>query len=94
MQLPQIKRIDFQLDDFMHSALVSVSGTSEDLFIHVQLIDSFIRKVFGVEHIRFNHQKGQLKIGENRHPFVYQIAQLISMELREESGMQPALRVV
>jgi len=68
----------------MHSALVSISGTKEDMFVHIQLINSFLRKIFGVEHIRFSNQKGEIKLQDAGHPFVYQIAQLISTKLSEE----------
>ena len=68
----------------MHSALVSISGTKGEMFVHIQLIDSFLRKIFGVEHIRFCNYKGEIKLEEAKHPFVYQIAQLISLQINEE----------
>jgi hypothetical protein len=68
----------------MHSALVSISGTNEEMFIHIQLINSFIKKVFGVEHIRFRNYKGQIKLQENKYPFVYQVAQLVTLQLKDE----------
>jgi hypothetical protein len=68
----------------MHSALVSISGTNEEMFIHIQLINSFMKKVFGVEHIRFRNYKGQIKLQENKHPFVYQVAQLVTLQLKDE----------
>lgn len=68
----------------MHSALVSISGTKDEMFVHIQLINSFLRKIFGVEHIRFSSQKGEIKIPEAKHPFVYQIAQLITSQLSDE----------
>lgn len=70
----------------MHSALVSISGTGDDMFIHVQLIHSFLRKIFGVEHIRFYNQKGVIRLEEAKHPFVYQVAQLVCSKLTEEIG--------
>jgi hypothetical protein len=84
MKLALIKKIDFKFSNLMHSALVSISGTKDDMFIHIQLMNSFLRKVFGVEHIRFSSQKGEIKIQEAKHPFVYQIAQLITSQLSEE----------
>ena len=68
----------------MHSAVVSLSGTPDEMFIHIQLINSFLRKISGVEHIRFCYQQGQIKLRETKHPFVYQIAELINSTLREE----------
>ena len=68
----------------MHSALVSISGTQEEMFIHIQLINSYMKKVFGVEHIRFYNQNDQIKLQENKHPFVYQVAQLVTSQLKDE----------
>ena len=68
----------------MHSALVSINGTSDEMFVHIQLINSFLRKIFGVEHIRFYTQKGEIKLREAKHPFVYEVAQIISLQLSEE----------
>lgn len=68
----------------MHSALVSISGNSDEMFVHIQLINSFLRKIFGVEHIRFCKYKGEIKLQEAKHPFVYQVAHLISAKLSEE----------
>jgi hypothetical protein len=84
MELALIKKMDFKFSNLMHSALVSISGTSEDMFIHIQLINSFLQKIFGVEHIRFYNQKGEIKLQEAKHPFIYQIAQLICTKLSEE----------
>jgi len=86
MKVALIKKIDFKFSNLMHSALVSISGTKDEMFIHIQLINSFLRKIFGVEHIRFSSQKGEIKISEAKHPFVYQIAQLITSQLSEEFG--------
>lgn len=84
MKLAIIKRIDFTFSNLVHSALVSISGTKDEMFVHIQLINSFLRKIFGVEHIRFSTCKGEIKLQEAKHPFVYQVAQLISVKLREE----------
>jgi len=84
MELALIKKIDFKFSNLMHSALVSISGSSDDMFIHIQLINSFLRKIFGVEHIRFSSHKGEIKLVDAKHPFVYQIAQLITSKLSEE----------
>lgn len=68
----------------MHSALVSISGTKDEMFVHIQLINSFIRKIFGVEHIRFYNEKGQIKIQDYKHPFVYQVAQIVISEINDD----------
>lgn len=68
----------------MHSALVSISGTKDEMFIHIQLINSFIKKIFGVEHIRFCDHNGEIKMQEYRHPFVYQVAQIITLQIKED----------
>jgi len=68
----------------MHSALVSISGTTDEMFVHIQLINSFMKKIFGVEHIRFFNCNGEIKVKEYKHPFVYEVAQLITSKLREE----------
>lgn len=68
----------------MHSALVSISGTKDEMFVHIQLINSFLRKIFGVEHIRFSNHNGQILLQDAKHPFAYQVAQLISVKLNEE----------
>lgn len=80
----------------MHSALVSISGSGDELYIHVQLIHSFLRKVLEVEHIRFCSQNGQIRLQEEKHPFVYQVAQLINATLSEDIQSMRAglLRVV
>lgn len=68
----------------MHSSLVSISGTNHEMFVHIQLIHSFLRRIFGVEHIRFYHHNGKIQLQEAKHPFVYQVAKLISLQLNEE----------
>ena len=68
----------------MHSALVSISGTKDEMFVHIQLMHSFIKKVFGIEHIRFYNYKGEIKLQEAKHPLVHQIAQLINSKLKDE----------
>jgi hypothetical protein len=84
MKFALIKKIDFTFSNLMHSALVSISGTKDEMFVHIQLINSFLRKVFGVEHIRFSNHNGEIKLQEARYPFVYQVAKLISLQLNEE----------
>jgi hypothetical protein len=87
MKLALIKKIDFKFSNLMHSALVSISGTKEEMFVHIQLINSFLKKIFGVEHIRFSNHNGEIEVHEYKHPFVYQVAQLITLQLKEE--LQP-----
>jgi len=84
MKFALIKKIDFTFSNLMHSALVSISGTKDEMFVHIQLINSFLQKIFGVEHIRFSNHNGQIIIQEAKHPFVYQVAQLINAKLSEE----------
>jgi len=84
MKLALIKKIGFTYSNMLHSALVSISGTKEEMYIHIQLINSFLRKIFGVAHIRFSSYKGEIKMQDAKHPFVYQIAQLITSKLSEE----------
>lgn len=84
MKLALIKKIDFKFSNLMHSALVSISGSKDEMFVHIQLINSFLKKIFGVEHIRFSNHNGEIEIVEYKHPFVYQVAQLITLQLKEE----------
>jgi len=84
MKFALIKKIDFTFNNLMHSALVSISGTKDDMYIHIQLINSFLRKIFDIEHIRFYSCKGEIKLKEAKYPFVHQIAQLINLKLEEE----------
>jgi hypothetical protein len=69
MKLATIKKIDFKFSNLMHSALVSISGTKGEMFVHIQMIDSFLQKVFGVEHIRFCNYKGEIKTGRSQTSF-------------------------
>lgn len=96
MEFALIKKMDFTFSNLMHSALVSISGTKDEMFVHIQLINSFLRKIFGVEHIRFSNHNGQIILQDAKHPFVYQVAQLISVKLREElqDNNAAALRAV
>ena len=96
MNIPVIKKIDFHYNNLMHSAVVSICGSSEEMFVHVQLINSFLRKIFGVEHIRFFNKNGQIQLQELKHPFMSQIAGLISDQLKPhlEEGNVTALRIV
>jgi len=66
MKLALIRKIDFKYSNLMHSALVSINGTAEDMFVHIQLINSFLYKIFGVEHIRFSNENGQIKLQETQ----------------------------
>ena len=68
----------------MHSALVSISGDEEESYVHVQLLQSFFKKVFGIEHIRFRNYHGELQLEETKYPFVQQIAALVSSRVNEE----------
>jgi hypothetical protein len=84
MKFALIKKMDFTFSNLIHTALVSISGTKDEMFVHVQLMNSFMQKIFGVEHIRFCNCKGEIKLLEAKHPFVYQVAQLVSLQLNEE----------
>jgi hypothetical protein len=84
MKLALIKKIDFKFSNLMHSALVSISGTKDEMFVHIQLINSFMKKIFGVEHIRFLNHNGEIQVQEHKHPFVYQVAQIITMQIKED----------
>jgi hypothetical protein len=84
MRLPLIKKIDFPFNNIMHSAVVSISGTKDEMFVHIQLMNSFIKKIFGVEHIRFSSRNGEIKLLEYRHSFVFQVAQIITSQIEEE----------
>lgn len=96
MKLATITKMDFTFSNLMHSALVSVICDDEKTFVHIQLINSFLRKVFGVEHIRFYNYKGEIKLKEVRHPFVYQIASLINVKVNEQflTTVPHSLRIV
>jgi hypothetical protein len=84
MKLASILKIEFTLSNLAHSALVSISGETDNRFVHVQLINSFFKKVFGVEHIRFYKRNGELFLGETKYPFVKQIATLVSSKVDSE----------
>lgn len=84
MKQALIKKIDFKFSNLMHSALVSMSGTGDQMFVHIQLINSFMKKIFGVEHIRFFSSNGEIKVEEYKHPFVYQVAQIVTSEIKDE----------
>jgi hypothetical protein len=84
MKLAIIRKLDFKFSNLMHSALVSISGTEDKMFIHIQFTHSFIKKIFGIEHIRFYSQGGEIKLQDTGHPFVYQVAQLVTSRLSEE----------
>lgn len=95
MKLASITKIDFKFSSLMHSALVSIAGDAENMFVHVQLINSFLKKVFGVEHIRFHTNSGEIQIEEAKHPFVYQVAKLITSKVKElNTANENPLRVV
>lgn len=87
MKLASIKKIDFTFSSLMHSALVSISGDVDEMYVHVQLINSFVYKVFGVEHIRFLAARDEIKIKEDKHPFLHPIAKLIADKVKEEWPM-------
>jgi hypothetical protein len=76
--------MDFTLSNLMHSALVSISGDVDESYVHVQLLQSFFKKVFGVEHIRFRNHHGELHLEEAKYPFVRQIAAVVSARVNKE----------
>ena len=84
MKLATIIRMDFNFSNLMHSALVSISGDKEESYVHVQLLQSFFKKVFGIEHIRFRNFHGELQVEETKYPFIQQIAALVSMRVNQE----------
>lgn len=95
MKPASIIRMDFKFSNLMHSALVSITGDNEKTYVHIQLINSFLRKVAGIEHIRFYDYNGEIRLDDANHPFVYQIAQLVNARLIEEvKGNWSPLRVV
>lgn len=96
MQFALIKKIDFKFSSLAQSALVSISGTNDNMFVHIQLINSFLQKIFGVEHIRFSRKCGEINLQDVKHPAVYQIAQLVSSQIAGEfqETNSPELRVV
>lgn len=81
MKLASIIRMDFNVGNLMHSALVSISGDAKENFIHVQLLQSFFKKVFGVEHIRFRNQNGNIELEDIRFPFMRDIATTVNKNL-------------
>jgi len=76
--------MDFNFSNLMHSALVSISGDMDDSYIHIQLLQSFFKKVFGIEHIRFRNYHGELQLEETKYPFIQQIAKLVSTRVSQE----------
>jgi len=96
MKLATITKMDFTFSNLMHSALVSVICDDEKTFVHIQLINSFLRKVFGLEHIRFYNYRGEIKLKDVEHPFVYQIAKLVSLKVNEKMNPRVShpLRIV
>ena len=76
--------MEFKLSNLMHSALVSITGDSDEMFIHVQLINSFFKKIFGVEHIRFCAYKDKVVIRDIKHPFAYELARAVSSIVRKQ----------
>ena len=56
------------------------------LFIHIQLIDSFFKKIFGVEHIRFKNFNGEIIIGEVKHPCVHSIVKQVNLQLIDDAN--------
>jgi len=77
MKLASILKMEFRSSNLVHSALVSICGTAEEMFVHVQLINSFWKKLFGIEHIRFYWRNGELIVEEARHPSVHQIVKMV-----------------
>jgi hypothetical protein len=96
MKLALIRKIDFKFSSLAQSALLSISGTTDDMFIHMQLINSLLQKIFGVEHIRFSIKCGEINLEDVQHPVLYQIAQLVSSQIAEEfqKTASQALRAV
>jgi len=84
MKLATILMMDFNLSNLVHSALVSISGDKDENYVHVQLLQSFFKKVFGIEHIRFRNYHGKLQVEEARYPFIQQIAALVSLRVNQE----------
>jgi len=84
MKLATIMHMDFSFSNLMHSALVSVSGDKEETYVHVQLLQSFFKKVFDIEHIRFRNYHGELQVEETKYPFIRQIAALVSLHLNQQ----------
>ncbi|MGZ5190382.1 MAG: hypothetical protein ACXWCZ_05135 [Flavisolibacter sp.] len=81
MKLAKITKIDFNLANLMHTALVSIRGDENESFIHVQLLQSFFKKVFGVEHIRYKYQNGKIALEEVTYPFMRDIASVVNKNL-------------
>ena len=88
--------MEFKLSNLMHYVLVSVRGNAGEFYVHIQLIHSFFKKIFGVEHIRFTGMKDELILKEGKHPFMYELAKLVHDRIKNELQMSsgPSLRAV
>ena len=90
--------MELRSSNLVHSALVSICGTAEEMFVHVQLINSFWKKLFGIEHIRFYSRHGELIIEEVKHPLVHQIVKtvyaLVCTEIKSPQQGAGGLRAI
>lgn len=84
MELALIRKMDFRFSNLMHTAVVSMCSNREGKFVHIQLVNSFLCKLFGIEHIRFINEKGKIKLQAPANPFAWQVAELVNEKLNED----------
>lgn len=95
MEFPQIKKIGFKFSNLMHSALVSISGTRDETFVYIHLINSFMKKYSEWNESGFPIARAKLKSGVQT-SFFYQMAQIVTSQIKEDLKEKNAstLRVV
>jgi hypothetical protein len=56
--MSRIFSVEVEYSMYKHKALVSVSCVQQEPQYHIQLIDGFLKEIFGTEHIRYRGAEG------------------------------------
>ena len=87
----KIFNLEFRFLNKNHRALVSVNSNRTEPYIHVQLTDSFFKKIFSLEHIRYKGLTGYKALDQYKDPFLRKVIDSIASEVEKELDQNYAI---
>ena len=82
--LGRIFNLEFLFLNQKHKALISVNSDYQEPYIHIQLIDSFCKKFFSTEHIRYKGLNGYKNLEGYKDPLFRKLIDSIANEVVKE----------
>jgi len=89
--MSKIFTVEIEYAVYKHKALVSVCSLNQEPVFHVQFIDSFLREIFGTEHIRYKgvdgYQECDLYNDDLAEVIIDRIAKAIEQKLNGKTAL-------